>query len=278
MAVAPAGGAAEKRQTRPVDEPTGLMVVPPGTAASTRNSKGARAWSQGAFAALIAAALAVGAGGMALGVIALVRSPAPTSGPVGPTGAQGARGLPGPQGVQGVVGAQGPVGPAGARGVAGPAGPQGARGPAGKQGAPGVIAGSTILSAPILKSQVDPTAGTTLSEVTSCPASQVTLGGGARVATTESKKGGTATTGTSTGGSGKSTPASTTQTAGSTPRGAHTTSASGPSGAVHDPSVGVSLESSYPVAGGWRTVAVVTETLTGGKIMTLQPYVLCGKK
>ena len=281
-----------KAQARTGDEPTGLMVVPPdATVAGVDGGTSRSHWGRGAFAALIVAALALGAGGMALGVVALVRSPAPVPGPVGPAGSQGAQGPQGPQGVQGLVGPQGPAGPAGPRGatgLAGPPGPQGARGSEGKPGLPGTIAKSTIVTAKVLKSAPDPAAGTTLTALTSCPAGEVVLGGGGRVAATAPKKSastsgtstkGTSTKVTSTKGTSRSTAGS--ATSGTAARSATKSTPSGsssPSSGASGAPGGVALESSYPVAGGWRTVAVVTGTLTGGQVMTLEPYLLCGRR
>ncbi|HVC13659.1 MAG TPA: hypothetical protein VND62_02240 [Acidimicrobiales bacterium] len=252
------------------EEPTGLMVVPPDASAAELGGARSRTnWGRGAFAALIAAALALGAGGMALGVIALVRAPAPSHGLVGPAGPQGAQGTQGPQGVQGLVGPQGPAGPSGPEGATGPAGPAGARGPAGKAGAPGTIAASTVVDASTLKTGADPVTGTTLSAVTSCPSGQVVLGGGGRVNATEPKKSSSATAASSS-----ATAAGTTSSGGSTRRGSGSTG----TGAGAAKQGTVALESSYPVTNGWRSIAVVSSTLTGGEVMTLQPYVLCGKK
>ncbi|MDA8312570.1 MAG: hypothetical protein M0Z46_18575 [Actinomycetota bacterium] len=270
------------------DEPTGLMVVPPDATEPAPDRAGSRTnWGKGALAALIVAALALGAGGMALGVVALARSPASASGPVGPAGPQGAQGLQGPQGVQGLVGPQGPAGPVGPRGVTGPqgpAGPQGARGPAGKPGVPGTVAKSTIVTASVLKSAADPVAGTTLSALTSCPAGDVLLGGGARVSETVPEKSASEAGATRTTAA-TPTSASATSKSSSTAGGGTSQDTATQSGAPSTTpprstarSGGVALESSYPTASGWRTVAVVTGTLTGGQVMALEPYVLCGKK
>jgi Collagen triple helix repeat (20 copies) len=251
------------------EEPTGLMVVPPGATTTSPGLEpgGMRPrWGRGALAALIVAALALAAGGLALGVVSLVRSPASSRGPVGSTGPQGARGTQGPQGVQGLVGPQGPAGPAGPRGATGPAGAEGARGPTGKTGPSGTVAASTVVSATESKSSADPVTGTTLTASVSCPNGEVVLGGGGRVASTVPKQ--------STTGDKKTTGSSTGSTAPATPKSSKATSAADATG--HPGSV--ALESSYPVAGGWRTVAVVTGTLAGGEVMTLQPYVLCAKK
>jgi hypothetical protein len=250
------------------DEPTGLMVVPPhGVPTGSGDARSGATWGRGAIAALVVAALALGAGGMALGVVSLVHHSAPLPGPVGPAGSQGAQGPQGPPGVQGLVGPQGPAGPtgpAGATGPQGPAGAQGVRGPAGKPGAPGTIAKSTVVSAQLLKSSPDPVAGTTLAGVSSCPSGDVLLAGGGRTGMAEPKKA-TTTGATATGGS-------TSQGASKATTGTKTTT-----GTSIQPG-GVALETSYPVSNGWRVVAVVTGSLTGGEMMTLQPYALCGKK
>src|SRR5579875_3494163 len=263
------------------EAPTELMVVRGGDApdgadahaeaehaaglAPSHASSGSR-WGRGAFAALLVAALALGAGGMALGVVSLVRSTAAVRGPAGLQGAQGAQGPQGPQGVQGLVGPQGPAGPAGpqgATGPVGPAGPQGARGPTGKTGPSGTIAKSTVVSATLLRSPADPAVGTTLSAVTSCPSGEVLLGGGGRVGTTGPK--------------GSGSPSRISTTTGSKSTGSKSTGASKTSTAT--PGAGrVVLESSYPVSGGWRTVAEVAGPLGTGEAMTLQPYALCGRK
>ena len=282
--------AREQAQARTGEEPTGLMVVPP-DATGFREADEARGsgggWGRGVLAALVVAALALGAGGMVLGVTALVRSSAASPGPVGPAGPQGAQGPQGPQGVQGLVGPQGPAGPTGPRGATGPvgpAGPQGERGPAGRPGLPGTIASSAVVAAPVVKSPADPALGTTLTGVASCPSGQVVLGGGGRVATTLPKSAAstagkttarTSTAAKTTGTDGKTTTTST----GSSPKSTPSTATAGASSAAGTGrSVGVALESSYPVTSGWRTVATVTGAVTGGREMTLQPYVLCGKK
>lgn len=257
-------------------DPTGLMVVPPGTTPSSFAEDRRRTrtnWGNGALAALVVAAIALGAGGMALGVSALVRTPAPSPGPVGPVGPQGAQGAQGPQGLQGLVGPQGPPGAAGAagpRGVAGPVGAPGARGPAGKTGAAGTIAGSTIVSAPALKTPNAPAVGTTLTASTSCPSGDVLLGGGGRVQATVPKR--TGTSGTSRTGVGA------TSAADSAPRSGKSTSGPGSASSTSGRSDGVALKASYPVTNGWRAVAVVTAPLAGAEVMSLQAYALCGKR
>jgi hypothetical protein len=263
MARAEGRGRSETR-----DEPTGLMVVPPdGVPVGTGDARSGATWGGGAIAALIVAALALGAGGMALGAVSLVHHAASLPGPVGPAGSQGAQGLQGPPGVQGLVGPQGPAGPtgpAGATGPTGPAGAQGARGPAGKPGAPGTIAKSTVVSAQLLKSSADPVAGTTLTGVSSCPNGEVLLSGGGRTEMTEPKN--ATTTGNTVTGGSTSQRGSKATTGSKSPRGTSVQSG------------GVALETSYPVSNGWRVVAVVTSSLTGGETMTLQPYALCGRK
>ncbi len=274
------GAAREQAQQGASGQPTGLMVVPPNAVAigEPTGSRGSRqnggGWGRGALAALVAAALALGAGGMALGVAALVHSSAASPGTVGPAGPQGAQGPRGPQGVQGLVGPQGPAGPSGQRGAtgpAGPAGPQGERGSAGKPGLPGTIASSVIVAAPVVKSPADPALGTTLTGVASCLSGQVVLGGGGRVATMAPKSV------TSTAGKRVGTDGQATTSRSSSPVSTSSTAAAGSPPAGKRPSAGVALESSYPVTGGWRTVATVTGTVTDGQEMTLQPYVLCGK-
>ena len=269
--------AREQAQRRAGEQPTGLMVVPP-NAVTVREHDGDRraggGWGRGAIGALVAAALALGAGGMVLGVTALVRSSAASPGPVGPAGPQGAQGLQGPQGVQGLVGPQGPAGPAGERGATGatgPSGPQGSRGSTGKTGAAGTIAGSTIVAASLVKSPVDPALGTTLTAAASCPSGQVVLGGGGRVATATPKAATSAAVkAAETGGQATS--------AGTSSKSTKSTATSASSTVAGKRPVGVELESSYPVTGGWRAVASVTGSVTAGQQMTLQTYVLCGKK
>lgn len=255
------------------DKPTGLIALPPQADASAPGSARSRTeWGRGPVVALVIAALALGAGGMALGVAALLRSPAQgAQGATGPAGAQGTLGPQGPQGVQGLVGPQGPAGPAGQagpRGATGPAGPVGARGPSGKTGPAGTIAASILVPAAELKTTADPAVGTTLSATSSCPSDDVLLGGGAKVATATPKK---ATVPTTSGAKG--TPGAK-STGGGATSGDSAHNASGSSRAP----VTVALQSSYPISAGWRTVAVVTGAVTGGQVMTLQPYLLCGKK
>lgn len=262
--------------TKTGDEPTGLLVLRPDVKPSELASGGRRpGWDRGPVVALVVAALALGAGGMALGVAALLRSP--SQGAQGLAGAAGVQGTPGPhgaQGVQGVVGPQGPPGEAGPRGATGPAGPDGARGATGRTGPAGTIAASTVVSAAELKTTADPAVGTTLSATTACPGAEVLLGGGAKVAVSPTKKNSPPATG------GPNTTSDTRKTGpGAAPASStHTASgSSGSPGTSHTPPT-VALESSYPMSTGWRTVAVVTGSVTGGEVMTLQPYALCGKK
>ncbi|MGH9086812.1 MAG: hypothetical protein ACRDYZ_01645 [Acidimicrobiales bacterium] len=101
--------------------------------------------------------------------------------------------------------------------------------------------GSTTVARPQQSTAPDPPAGTTLTATSSCPAGEVLVGGGKVVIT-----------GGSTGSASGSAPAPTTGV--------------------------VALASSYPASGTtWRTVAVVERAVTGGRAMTLTPYVLCGK-
>ena len=250
-----------------VDEATGLMVVPPGaTSSDLVPVRGRTPWGRGPFVALLVGAMTLGAGGMALGVMAFMRSP--KTGAQGASGAPGPQGAPGVQGVQGLVGPQGPAGAAGQRGKtgpAGPAGPAGERGHAGKQGPAGTIAGSSVVKGTVLKTAVDPAIGTTLTATTACSSSAVLLGGGGRVLASTPKSTGSGTAGAPTSGA-------------KAPSGSGSASRSGATGSVGQSPVDVALESSYPVASGWRTVAVVTSSMSGGQVMTLQPYVVCGKK
>ena len=257
------------------DEATGLMVVPPGTMSSdVAASRGRPTWGRGPLIALLAGAMALGAGGMALGVMAFIQSPKTgAQGVAGAPGPQGVQGVAGPQGVQGLIGPQGPAGVSGQRGKtgpAGPAGPAGARGRTGKQGPAGTIAGSSVVTGTLLKSAADPAVGTTLSATTACPSGAVLLGGGGRVLASLPKKS------SGSGGAGSPTSAASAPSSSSSSSGSGSSSGAAGSGS-HAP-VDVALESSYPVASGWRTVAVVTSSMTGGQVMTLQPYVVCGKK
>lgn len=108
-----------------------------------------------ALAALLVAAMVLGAAGLGVGTWALAS--APTAGPAG------ARGAVGPQGPQGAIGKTGPVGPAG------------------KPGAPGTITGSIRVEPSPIVSAPDPSVGTVVEAQTSCPAGEVLLSGGAEV-------------------------------------------------------------------------------------------------
>lgn len=103
---------------------------------------------------VVIGALVVGLAGLGVGIYAVVKIPAMTSGPTGAAGATGK---------QGVQGAQGP------------AGPQGATGPAGTINATSIVAASTLSSAP------DAPVGTALVAKTVCPTGKVLLSGGAQV-------------------------------------------------------------------------------------------------
>jgi hypothetical protein len=103
---------------------------------------------------VVIGALVVGLAGLGVGIYAVVKIPAMTS---GPTGAAGATGKQGVQGVQG------------------PAGPQGAAGPA------GTVAATSIVAASILSSAPDAPVGTALVAKTGCPTGKVLLSGGAQV-------------------------------------------------------------------------------------------------
>jgi hypothetical protein len=103
---------------------------------------------------VVIGALVVGLAGLGVGIYAVVKIPAMTS---GPTGAAGATGKQGVQGVQG------------------PAGPQGAAGPAGTVAATSIVAATTLSSAP------DAPVGTALVAKTGCPIGKVLLSGGAQV-------------------------------------------------------------------------------------------------
>lgn len=250
-----------------VDEATGLMVVPPGAASSDlAPGRGHAPWGRGPFVALLVGAMALGAGGMALGAMAFMQSP--KSGVQGASGAPGPQGAAGVQGVQGLVGPQGPAGVSGQRGQTGPAGPQGpagVRGHAGKQGPAGTIVGSSVVTGTVLKTAADPAIGTTLTATTACSSSAVLLGGGGRVLASAPKTTGSGTAGAPTSGA-------------KAPSGSASAPGTGATAGVGQSPVDVALESSYPVASGWRTVAVVTSSISGGQVMTLQPYVVCGKK
>lgn len=260
-------------------EATALHVVGLGGARSTGEPRPAAEtsiarWGRGPLAALLVVALGLGAGGMALGVAALLHTPANGArGPIGLTGSQGVQGPIGPQGAQGPQGIQGPAGPQGRTGAAGPAGKEGPAGPAGprgatgKQGPAGTIAGSSILAKSLVKTGAAPAVGTVLTAVSSCPAGAVLLGGGGQVGTAAASS--SAKTGGAAPGGSAASPGSTgTATASGAATGTPTTAAN----------ADVALKSSYPVTGGWETIAVVTSRLPAGQVMTLKPYVVCGKK
>lgn len=239
-------------------EPTALHPVQPGP---PRQPSEAARKARVPTAALLVAALVLGAGGTALGVHALLDTPSNGArGPVGLTGAQGQQGPEGVQGVEGPAGPQGKTGPAGPAGKEGPAGPPGATGATGKQGPAGTIAASSIVAQPVVKTSTDPVVGTLLTATSSCPAGSVLLGGGAQVTTASAAaKDGSSTQATTT--------ASTTATAAKAAT-AKTTAANGD----------VALKSSYPVSSGWEAVAVVTAPLPSGEVMALKSYAVCGKK
>lgn len=232
------------------------------------DGSGSGTWGKGPTAAVLAAVAALGLGGIALGTTAmLTRSTKPAAGaqgpagPAGATGTQGASGAQGPQGLQGPAGAQGPAGPVGQTGATGPAGPPGPAGPEGRTGPrgpagargpagpPGTVTGAATVARPLLTTAPDPAVGTALTATSSCPSGEVLVSGGAKVGAVPPANAGT--------GAANSTATPTSPAPGSGD---------------------VALESSYPLAkGGWRTVAVVTNTLPAGYSMTLHPYVLCGK-
>jgi hypothetical protein len=262
------------------DEPTAVVSLPDGASARAGGWNGVGTgmprgggrnvrWTTTPLAALVVAALALGCGGMALGALAMLRSPATGQrGLRGPVGARGPSGAQGPAGAQGGAGAQGPQGPQGPQGLRGPAGPQGktgARGPAGPQGPPGkpgasgAVVANDVMAKPSVHTAPDPAVGTSLVATSSCPAGSELLGGGGRVVVTPP---GQSIHPTSSAG-GSSTGSGTASTAGGGAKGA---------------SAAVALEASYPVSGAWRTVAVVTGSISDGSTMTLDPYVVCTKK
>jgi hypothetical protein len=102
-------------------------------------------------------ALVFGLAGLGVGVYALVKMPAKTSGPTGAVGATGKQGVPGPAG---------PAGPAGAAGPTGPA---------------GTIAATSLVTATTLSSAADAPVGTVLVAKTVCPTGKILLSGGAQV-------------------------------------------------------------------------------------------------
>jgi hypothetical protein len=99
-------------------------------------------------------ALLIGLAGLGVGVYALVKMPAKTSGPTGAVGATGKQG------------AAGPAGPAGAAGPPGPA---------------GTIAATSLVTATTLSSAPDAPVGTVLVAKTVCPTGKVLVSGGAQV-------------------------------------------------------------------------------------------------
>lgn len=107
--------------------------------------------------ALTALALLFGLAGAGAGTYALVRGPEKVVGPTGPRGPQGPRGPAGTTGVPGPKGATGPAGPA------------------------GTIKATTIVSPTADISGPDPGVGAVVVADTSCPSSEVLLGGGGRV-------------------------------------------------------------------------------------------------
>jgi hypothetical protein len=99
-------------------------------------------------------ALVIGLAGLGVGVYAVVKMPAKTSGPTGAVGATGKQGVPGP------------AGPAGAAGPPGPA---------------GTIATTSVVTATTLSSAPDAPVGTVLVAKTVCPTGKVLVSGGAQV-------------------------------------------------------------------------------------------------
>lgn len=298
MALAKQEQGDDTRQLSLVDDhgaaPTGL--VDSGSLPPTASTGAPHRWTPSA--ALVAFALALGAGGMALGATALFTGSA--KGAQGPVGLTGARGAAGPQGAPGATGAAGPAGP---RGATGPAGPQGATGPAGPAGPAGAVGAtgkqgpagpagtltaSTMVAQPLLTTTPDPAVGTTLTATSSCPAGEVLVGGGGKVALAGGTTGTPAPASTTSGRSGSRASGTTTarkaaRGSSSTGHGASTaattaTSAGATTAAATATSGVVALQSSYPLSDtAWRTVAVVDATVTGGQSMTLKPYVLCAK-
>jgi len=102
----------------------------------------------------------VGLAGLGVGIYAVAKMPAKTSGPRGPVGRAGAAGTQGPQGVPGPTGAAGPPGPSG---------------PAGTIASASVVAGLTLTSAP------NPPVGTVLVAMTACPLGKILMSGSAQV-------------------------------------------------------------------------------------------------
>jgi len=110
---------------------------------------------------VVIVALVVGLAGLGVGIYAVAKMPAKTSGP------QGLTGPPGPPGAEGKAGAPGATGPKGDPGPAGPA---------------GTIAATSIFAATTLTSAPDPPVGTVLVAKTACPTTgEVLLSGGAQV-------------------------------------------------------------------------------------------------
>lgn len=131
--------------------------VPPTAGRTTESRVGGM--SRGLVAAVVLALL-FGLAGIGVGVASLVRGPTKV---VGPTGATGATGPAGPRGATGATGAQGP------RGLTGPAGPA------------GTIAATTVVSPTADVSGPNPGVGAVVVADTSCPGTDVLLGGGGRV-------------------------------------------------------------------------------------------------
>ena len=104
---------------------------------------------------LVVVALVVGLAGLGVGIYAVAKMPAKTSGPRGPVGPAGATGEQGPQGVPGPVGAAGPA---------------------------GTIASASVVEGTAMTSAPSPPVGTVLVAQTSCPAGKILMSGGAQVA------------------------------------------------------------------------------------------------
>src|ERR1035441_7284077 len=102
-------------------------------------------------------ALVIGLAGLGVGVYALVKMPAKTSGPTGAVGATGKQCVPGAAGAAGAAGATGPPGPK------------------------GTIATTSVVTATTLSSAADAPVGTVLVAKTVCPTGKILLGGGAQV-------------------------------------------------------------------------------------------------
>lgn len=135
-------------------------------------------------------AIGLAAGALGVGILTLTSAPDAVAGPQGATGPQGAagaqgiQGAPGPQGPQGSSGPAGPAGPRGATGLTGkqgPVGQTGSRGPAGATGLSGTAVSSTAVTGTPVLSTVDPSIGTTVTALASCPPGDILLGGGAQV-------------------------------------------------------------------------------------------------